>query len=385
MIDLVLRSVLTPGVLAARWLGLVRIPEIESVPRPQRSFRLTTKMALDEVFFFTEALSARIISVGDRSRVGNEVTAALDFFAERGFLDAPASYHRDPPALEPLDLRPAQSRGLRYQHLTFESGYEPHAGEPGRERWLGYERNRRGHAWLLRHSGAPRPWLVCVHGYRMGFPLADFIGFPAAWFHRELGVNVAFPVLPLHGPRKIGLRTGDGFLSGDYLDTIHLQAQAVWDIRRVVRWLAEEEHQPIGIYGLSLGGYTATLLASLEADLACAIAGIPAIDYVGLTRWVLPTWLLQLAEYAGLALDRVERLVRVISPLVMTPRVPWENRYLYAATADRLVPPAGVHALWEHWGRPRLDWYDGSHTSFGWEVAVRGLLEDALRRSGLAR
>ena len=108
---------------------------------------------------------------------------------------------------------------------------------PVATRWLGYERNRTAHAWLLRHPGPPRPWLVCVHGYRMGFPLADFTGFPAAWFHHELGLNVAFPVLPLHGPRKIGLRTGDGFLSGDYLDTIHLQTQAVWDIRRLIRWL----------------------------------------------------------------------------------------------------------------------------------------------------
>jgi hypothetical protein len=40
---------------------------------------------------------------------------------------------------------------------------------------------------------------------------ADFTGFPAAWFHHELGLNVAFPVLPLHGPRKMGIRTGDGF------------------------------------------------------------------------------------------------------------------------------------------------------------------------------
>jgi hypothetical protein len=383
MIDLVLRSVLTPGVLAARWAGLVQVPEIADVPRTRLSLGLATKMALDEIFFLTEALSIRLVSVRDRSRIVEEVTAALDFFDARGFLARPATYHLDPPVLEPTSLRPATSRGLRYQHLTFTSEYAPHAGEPGRERWLGYERNRTAHAWLLQHPGKPRPWLVCVHGYRMGFPLADFIGFPAGWFHHELGLNVAFPVLPLHGPRKKGIRTGDGFLSGDYLDTIHLQSQALWDIRRVVRWLRAAEAVPIGVYGLSLGGYTATLLAALEDDLACAIAGIPATDYVGLTRWVLPTWLLALAEYAGVTLDRIEQIARVISPLALTPRVPWDRRFLYAATADRLVPPATICALWEHWGRPRLDWYEGSHTSFGWETTVRGLLQDALERSGM--
>lgn len=385
MIDLVLRSVLTPGVLAARWAGIVQLPVTADVPPTRWSVGLASKLLLDEVFFLTEALSIRLISVRDRDRIVEEVTAALAFFESHGFLDRPADYHAAPPALEPTSMRPATSRGLEYQHLTYASDYEPLPDEPGRARWLGYERNRTAHAWLLRHPGPPRPWLVCVHGYRMGFPLADFTGFPAAWFHHELGLNVAFPVLPLHGPRKIGLRTGDGFLSGDYLDTIHLQTQALWDIRRLIRWLETEDGEPIGAYGLSLGGYTAALLAALEGDLACVIAGIPATCYVGLTRWVVPGWLLQLAEYAGVTLERVERIARVISPLALEPRVPWSRRFLYAATADRLVPPATVRALWDHWGRPRLDWYQGSHTSFGFESTVRDLLTDALGRSGLAR
>ena len=383
MIDLVLRSVLTPGVLAARWAGLASVPQLDDVPTCRFSLGLATKMALDEVFFLTEALSARLVSVRDRERIAAELSAALAYFEARGFLARPDDYHLEPPPLRLATMRRASSRGLGYVHVTFASEYAPHDDEPGRDRWLGYERNRTGHAWLLEHPGPPRPWLVCVHGYRMGFPLADFIGFPAAWFHHELGLNVAFPVLPLHGPRKNWLRTGDGFLSGDYLDTIHLQAQAVWDIRRLVRWLRARNDAPVGVYGLSLGGYTATLLASLEADLACVIAGIPATDYVGLTRWVLPAWLLRLAELAGMTLDRIERIVRVISPLALRPQVPWNRRFLYAATGDRLVPPATVRALWDHWDRPRLDWYEGSHTSFGWERAVGGLLGDALRTSGL--
>jgi hypothetical protein len=44
-----------------------------------------------------------------------------------------------------------------------------------------------------------------------------------------------------------------------------------------------------------------------------------------------------------------------------------------------------VRALWEHWQRPRLAWYNGSHLSFGREREVRALLREAfakLERTG---
>ena len=50
-------------------------------------------------------------------------------------------------------------RGLDYEHLHFDSGYEPHPDEPGRERWLAYAANRTAHAWVVRHAGGERPWL----------------------------------------------------------------------------------------------------------------------------------------------------------------------------------------------------------------------------------
>jgi hypothetical protein len=87
-------------------------------------------------------------------------------------------------------------------------------------------------------------------------------------------------------------------------------------------------------------------------------------------------------ECAGVSLDRVERLTRVISPLAFT-------RASRGTAASSTAPPptasfpATIQALWQHWGKPRLDWYEGSHTSFGWESTVRGLLLDALRTSQL--
>ena len=43
-------------------------------------------------------------------------------------------YTQTPP--DDPQLRPATSRGTRYEHLSFESGYEPRPDEPGRDRWL---------------------------------------------------------------------------------------------------------------------------------------------------------------------------------------------------------------------------------------------------------
>ena len=96
-------------------------------------------------------------------------------------------------------------RGLSYERVSFASGYEPWPDEPGRDRWLGLGANRQAWAWVLRHhDDQPRPWLVCVHGFGTGSPMLDFPAFRAGYLHRELGLNLAMPVLPVHGPAEVG-------------------------------------------------------------------------------------------------------------------------------------------------------------------------------------
>jgi hypothetical protein len=218
----------------------------------------------------------------------------------------------------------------------------------------------------------------------MGHPLVDFTGFRARFLHRTLGVNVAVPVLPLHGPRRVGWRGGDGFFSGDFVDTVHAQAQAIWDIRRLIGWLRQEGAPAVGVYGVSLGGYTAALLASVEEGLDCVIAGIPATDFVRLARSHTPLLLVRAAERAGFSFDRIERLLRVVSPLALAPKVAHERRFLYAGLADRLAAPEQARELWRHWGEPRTLWYHGSHVSFIWEPEIQTLLSEALTQTGLA-
>jgi hypothetical protein len=378
-----LRTGAAPVLMGAR-LAWHR-PEFEDaeVPAARRDWLTTSKIVLDELFFATELASAAVVSLSDRRRMATELRQAVSLFEERGWLDDPRLYHRDPPALRAVVLDRRRAAGLPFEHLRFESGWEPHPGEPGRERWLGYEPNRTAHAWVLRHEGRERPWLLCIPGYRMGRPLVDFTGFKARWLHRRLGLNVAIPVLPLHGPRRVGRRGGDGFFTGDFVDTLHAQAQAAWDVRRLATWLLDQGAPAVGVYGVSLGAYTTALVASLHDGLECVIAGIPATDFTRLVRCHVPNFFQWAADRAGLSLHLIERLLHPVSPFAFEPKVPRERRYLYAGVVDRLTGPDHARDLWHHWDRPRAHWYQGGHVSFLWDPGVKALLFEALDNSGL--
>ena len=64
-------------------------------------------------------------------------------------------------------------------------------------------------------------------------------------------------------------------------------------------------------------------------------------------------------------------------------RPPLERRFIFAAVADRIVPPEQARKLWEHWERPRIEWYQGAHITFRAHSSVRWLIEEGLRASEL--
>ena len=314
-------------------------------------------------------------------RISQEVVAALQFYGNRGWLEKPKGFFVQPPPLSDVTVRKVKGRRRSFCRIFFDSGYTPHPGEPGNERWLGYTANDREYALLLRHP-EPRPWLVCVHGTEMGRAPLDLAVFRAWKLHDDLGLNVVLPVLPMHGPRARGLPKGAVFPGEDVLDDVHATAQAVWDIRRLLSWIRLQEPESlIGLNGLSLGGYIASLVASLETGLTCAILGVPVADLVEL-----------LGRHSGLGHDDPRRhtmklaepIGRMVSPLSLTPLVPMPGRFIYAGVADRLVHPREqVTCLWEHWGKPEIVWYPGGHAGFFRSRPVQRFVWDALQQSGL--
>src|SRR3954471_18507450 len=140
----------------------------DGVPAVFPSLVLTGHAFLDETIIAGFRVMKPTSPPSALVRAESEAQAALELYGDRGFLADPASFYPSPPAIERTTIRPDSARHVHYERLSFESLYEPFDGEPGSDRWSSYAANRRARAWVLRHRGQPRPWLVCVHGTSMG-------------------------------------------------------------------------------------------------------------------------------------------------------------------------------------------------------------------------
>lgn len=363
-------------------VGLMREPLYEGAEAPELCSRLDFKAGLDEALLGYFVLSANVPSGAKAEHMCDEALRLEAAFAERGWLDDPAPLHPAPPPPEDIRVEQRSFQGHPFELLRYDSGFAPDANLPGATLWRSYAQNHRCAVRVLRHAGEPRPWLLCIHGYRMGTPLLDFSLFSPNWLHHKLGLNVVQPVLPLHGPRKIGLRTGDHYLDGDLLDLVYAESQALWDLRRTLAWIrTQDEEARIGVLGYSLGGYNAALLANYESGLDFVIAGIPVTDFASALWRFMPPAHLRYVAARGLDEERYRRILSVVSPLAGTPRVERERLQILAAAADRVVLPSHPLLLSRHWDVP-VSWYQGSHLSVRNEPETREALNEALLRAG---
>ena len=315
----------------------------------------------------------------DFAPAGADVDRARRLFAQRGWLENPASFHRQPPPPEDDEASFERSPVLGYEHLTFTSGYEPYEGEPGRTRWLSHEANRTVHASIAAVPGRRRSWLICAPGFGMG--TNAFIDLHAFRAPRLLsnGVNVAVPVLPLHGLRATGRVRGEDLMTIDMVDSLHGIAQAVWDVRRLLQWLyVRQGAERVGIVGYSFGALVAALVAALEPDLACVVAGIPLVDLPALFLRHSNRHVAELASTYGVLGEPANEVHRVVSPLAMPCQIPRGSRYIFAGRGDRMSTFEQAVRLWNHWDRPSFVAYQGGHVGFFWSKAARRLMDEAV-------
>ncbi len=380
-----------PTIEMGRLLGEVwNVAQRNSGLMPVRPNHLTyagvAEAMLDHTFTLTMNALTGIPDREQMDRQRAEMRAVWGLLEEAGWLDDPASFHQDPPPVsdwtEDRESTRIPSR-FEFSRISFDSEYQPRAGMPGTDRWMERHANRTHHAYVLEHEdGGDRPWLVCIHGFGMGSPAVNFAGFGAQYLHHTLGLNLIFPTLPLHGLRSSTSVSGGDLLHPDYVGLLHSFTQAIWDIRRTIQWVRAGGGEKIGLYGLSLGGCNSALVASLEKDLSCVIAGIPVVDFTRVARSNAP-WVVDWYHSGSTDWNLMSSVMRVVSPLALEPRLERDRRFIFAGRADRVVPPDQARSLWTHWGQPDIHWYPGGHV-FGFMTAeVRRFVEESLYQSDM--
>ena len=256
--------------------------------------------------------------------------------------------------------------GTQIADLTFASEYEPfHAA--ARDLHLTVSENLTAHArWWT--SGRGRPTIVLLHGWGGGNHWVTARAFAVPYWLRH-GFDVAAFVLPYHGARAPGDglgRSGALFPSPNPLRTNEAFGQAIHDLRALALVLRARGASAIGAIGMSLGGYTTGLWASVAGPtdpggLEFAVAMIPAVSMASL-MWshgeASPARLR--AQKAGITLDLLADAFAVHTPTTRPVRLPPARLAVIGGRGDRITPPAHAEELAAHWG-VGVHWFDGGH------------------------
>ena len=307
------------------------------------------------------------------------LAAARTFYADPRFVAEPGAFFRPPTVPRVRERTVLRLRRGRVLRLAYDTDFRPAFPDAD------LPPVRRGVARWWRHDAPDRPVLLCIHGYAGGHPLVETLAFDVPRFYRA-GMDVVLYVLPYHGARAIpgARRSGDGFFGGDLVRTNEAFAQAVYELRALVRLLAAAGRGPVGAFGMSLGGYVTALLASVEPALAFAAPMIPLVSLADM-MWAVGEGdpLLRRAAEHGWSRDALAEFFRPHSPLARPPLVPHDRRLVIAAAGDRICPPGHADALWRHWGRPRIHWYPGGHLAQFRRGAALGEVLRLVRDAGL--
>jgi pimeloyl-ACP methyl ester carboxylesterase len=282
-------------------------------------------------------------------------------------------------AIEPVSREKGlASKRLRRTDLTWPAAYEPFLPEM-REPYLRTMENQFAFVRLFRRD-RPRPVVLLVHGYLMGRLSVDERIWPIARLDR-LGFDTALVVLPFHGRRSDPSHIGRPEFPGrDPRVANEGFRQVVGEIGALSAWLEREGHPAVGIAGMSLGGYTAALAATVLPNLAFLVPIIPLAslaDFAFEQGNLSESPELRAREHALL-----ERAYWVTSPLARPPRLAPERVLVLGGKADRITPLAHARRLSRHFRAPLAAWHGGHllqlGRSEGWDR-----IEEMLQRSGL--
>ena len=180
------------------------------------------------------------------------------------------------------------------------------------------------------------------------------------------GVAALFVKMPYYGERRQP-NSGARMISADPRETVRGMIQAVKDIRYAAAWLAAQDEvdpQQLGVFGISLGGITASLAAEAEPRFikVCPVLAGGDLSIVirdsqeKILTAMRKHWLSQ-----GQSLDELTDLMKTIDPCSYGECLRGRKILMINARYDEVIPRACTDKLWEAFGRPPIEWYNSGH------------------------
>ncbi len=221
------------------------------------------------------------------------------------------------------------------------------------------------HAQHWVHGDGPRPTLCLIHGFMGSAYLFNGLFFSLPWFFRS-GYDVLLYTLPFHGRRAEtnSPYSGYGYFADGMAGFAEAMAQAVHDFRSVLDYLESTGVDRIALTGMSLGGYTSALIATVDDRIQAVIPNVPVVTpEAAFDDWFPANMLVRAGQPAHPAWTspKSDAATMFHSPLNYPPLVPKDRRLIIAGLGDKLAPPQQAEMLWRHWDRCAFHWFPGNH------------------------
>ncbi|BBX98596.1 alpha/beta hydrolase family protein [Mycobacterium lacus] len=327
---------------------------------------LTLRTAVASVLSATVAPAVAVTALR-HVKSGSE-RSNLGFYAELAAEQDSTKSFPPPPALPRVSSRRASPLAERIargtvDNIAFDSSFTA-INPTMRKHWSTLSANNIVRAQHWRHHDGPRPTLCVIHGFMGSSYLLNGLFFSLPWYYRS-GYDVLLYTLPFHGRRaeKFSPLSGFGYFAGGLSGFAEAMAQAVHDFRSIVDYLRHTGVERVALTGISLGGYTSALIASVDDRLEAVIPNCPVVAPIKLfDEWFPANKLIRL----GLRLSHISREELVAglsyhSPLNYSPKVPKDRRMIITGLGDRMAPPEHAVMLWEHWDHCAMHWFPGNH------------------------
>ena len=249
-----------------------------------------------------------------------------------------------------------------------------------RERYERVRENQTG--WARAFIGDDRwerPTAIIVHGYRAGQFAVEERVWPLKWL-LEHGMNAVLLVLPFHALRSGG--RPPAFPGSDPRFTNEGFRQAVFDARTLIAYLESRGAPAIGAMGMSLGGYTVSLLGTLLPSLSFLAPIIPLASFADVA--LAAGRLVGSPEQQALQQRALENAHRIASPFSRPPRIAGDSVVVIAGEGDQITPLSHAEKLRDHFNARYVTFAGGHILQLGRADGFRAV-GALLREKGLFR